>query len=160
MEGNILYWFTGLFEGEGTFNIHQNKARRICITSTDRDVLERIQSNIGGKIYTIDKLRRKPHWKQAYLWYISGRNAFDICCSIYPILLSRRKKRCKEYMECFMAAESGKVKIKQTFIKIIELRKQGLTHKQISELVGYERSHISKLLKIAREENMVLEALR
>lgn len=144
-----LLWFSGLFEGEGSFSFYKEKARKITLTSTDRDVLERIVENFGGVI--IKPKKRKEHWKQEYVWYIDKHQAYIIVIQMLPYLCERRSKRGNEWIESYLKEtkilkEKEEIR-KNSRILIKELREKGLTHVEISNIVGYERSHVSKILK-------------
>ena len=149
MEQNNFYWFIGLFEGEGSFSMTENRASRITITSTDKDVLEKVVSILGGTI--IMPTKRKEHWKQEYVWYLDREKSKDVTLRMLPFLSKRRQSRANEWLELCnknIEKQSNKLnKIKDSKIKILELRKQGLTQLQIANEVGYERSHVAKILK-------------
>ena len=144
-----FYWFIGLFEGEGSFSMTGEKASRITITSTDRDVLEKVISIVGGTI--VQPIKRKEHWKQEYVWYTDRINSKEITLKMLSFLSERRCKRAKEWLElCNKNIEKQKIKtlkISKAYDKIISLHKQGFIQSKIAEEVGYERSHISKILK-------------
>ena len=149
MEENIFaVWFAGLFEGEGTFNIVKEKAKKISLTSTDLDVLERIKRMVGGSICAT--ATKKEHWKQAYVWSVSGEVARAWVVKIYPYLLSRRKDRANDWLEIFdnnNVRQKNKVQgIKDKKNKVIALSKTGITHAAIAQVTGYERSSVTKIL--------------
>lgn len=138
----IIAWAAGLFEGEGSFNFHKNKAKHISITSTDLDVLERMYNFFGGNIYKTKKY--KEHYKQAYVWCLRKSDAINFYNDIKPFLL---KRRC-EKGDIWIYEES----IKQNNnphpneSKIIDMFKKGKTHSEISKELNLERSSISKFL--------------
>lgn len=144
-----LFWFIGLFEGEGSFSMVEKYAKCITITSTDRDVLERVQENFGGTIIK-PKLRNKK-WKQEFVWYLNKLESSKLVIRILPYLSARRTIRANEWLELFnrnMAiSKSKEIKRKDLKLRVQELRKEGKTQLEISQEVGYERSYISKLLK-------------
>lgn len=144
----FIIWFTGLFEGEGTFNIVKSTAKCISLTSTDLDVLERIQQYIGGNICTSKRI--KENWKQAYIWSLSGLQAKNIVEEIKPFLLQRRNNRAQDWLDIFNQnvtnQELKKTEIVEKHLKVIELGKLGITHLEIALQTGYERSSVSKIL--------------
>lgn len=146
----IVAWFAGLFEGEGTFIFHKDKPKGISLTSTDIDVLEKIQLNFGGSIYKSNHTNAKPNWKQAYIWQFKGKDSRNIVLLIKPFLCKRRLERAEEwlkkYEDLINIKNNKSIRIKEVREKINLLRKQGLKHKQIAEITGYERSHITKIL--------------
>lgn len=143
-----LAWFTGLFEGEGCFVFNKDKPKRMAISLTDYDVLERIQLNFGGTVSPLKK--RKEHWKDAWIWSIGGEDALKLAKDIHPFLLSRRSKRCEEFINNFVTREESKDIKKQKAIQnkklAIELKNAGMTHKQISETLGVDRTYVTHLL--------------
>lgn len=146
---NLFFWFIGLFEGEGSFSITKNKAKKITITSTDRDVLEKVQLLLGGNI-VMPKIRNEK-WKQEYVWYLNKNESKDIILKMLPFLSSRRRKRANEWLvfydEQLKIINERLDKKKYAIENIHRLREEGFTHKQIADKLGYERSHISKMLK-------------
>lgn len=145
---NFIYWFAGLFEGEGTFGIIKGKAKTISLTSTDIDVLNRIQHFIGGNICA--STTRNENWKQAYIWSLHGSKAKNIIEEIKPYLLQRRNNRAddwlKLYNENINLQEKKKNDLEDKINKVFELHNQGLTHLKIALLTGYERSSVTKIL--------------
>ena len=97
MEQNNFYWFIGLFEGEGSFSMTENRASRITITSTDKDVLEKVVSILGGTI--IMPTKRKEHWKQEYVWYLDREKSKDVTLRMLPFLSKRRQSKANEWLE-------------------------------------------------------------
>lgn len=149
----MVAWAAGLFEGEGTFAIdYQNgHAKGLSITSTDRDVLERIMENFGGSIYNNSRVGYKTHWKDSYKWIIRSSYAEVFCKLILPYLCKRRKQKAEEWLKLRFEKETKNILTTTTVLArkkdMIELRKQGKTHSAIAEQLGSERSHVSKTLK-------------
>lgn len=145
---NFIIWFAGLFEGEGTFNIIKGVSKCISLTSTDLDVLQRIQEHLGGSICRSTK--KKEHWKQAYIWSLSSLQAKNVIEEIKPFLLERRSTRAQEWLNLhnqkIQIQQRKKLEIQEKFQKIIELNKLNLTHSQIALQTGYERSSVTKIL--------------
>lgn len=145
MERNIIIaWFSGLFEGEGSFCIYKNKVKGLSITSTDIDVLEKIKENIGGTIYT-EKRKRKENWKQAYIWNLNRLNSRRLIDEIYPFLGSRRKERADYYrtLDLNMGDKTDYTLRNDT---ILELYKQGKTQGEIGRIYNLDRTSISKII--------------
>jgi hypothetical protein len=144
-----LFWFIGLFEGEGSFSMTQKYAKNITITSTDLDVLEKVKELFGGIIITPKK--RNDKWKQEYVWYTNKHDSRKLIELIYPYLSHRRKGRADEWVALYNINVNKTNKTqsirKENVNTIISLRKEGLTHQAISEKIGYDRSSVSKILK-------------
>lgn len=145
----LIIWLSGLFEGEGTFRFTNNIGTSISITSTDKDVIERIHINFGGFISTPNK--GKEHWKQPYIWGATGNNAKNIVEAIRPFLLSRRAFRAKQWLDSFeenFRIQQNKISIRKIKnIEILRLRNKGLKHREIAEIVNLDRTTVSKFLK-------------
>lgn len=145
---NFIYWFTGLFEGEGTFVIVKGKSKSISLTSTDIDVLKRIQNILNGSICATTT--KKENWKQAYVWSLYGEQAKNIIVEMKPHLLQRRSNRAddwlKLYEENIILQDQKKTDLKEKVQKVFDLHSQGLTHLQISQQTDYERSSVTKIL--------------
>lgn len=92
-----LCWFAGWWDAEGCIqNNHVNGRTYLHImgTSTDEDVVRKIQSKFGGNIRgpyhsaTVTGKRAKPRWD----WCISKtREAEILALAIRPLVCSRRQ---------------------------------------------------------------------
>lgn len=83
MTGIDIGWLAGIMDGEGTISLAKNsnvdgRARFrtpiLSMTSTDREILERVQGLCGGCICEVKKTHKHPTWKPAWIWKISGAN--------------------------------------------------------------------------------------
>lgn len=84
---NELYWFAGLFEGEGSSYCPKPGYFRLSVDSTDLDVLERALQ-FGGKIYgPYTRGDRKP----CYKWVFQGSRAAALAMTMYSLLGDRRR---------------------------------------------------------------------
>ena len=94
----LIAWAAGLFEGEGSIILNPARSSYgVSMSQTDKDVLEKFQSIVGGKISkTFDQ--RKPHYKKCWQWWAYGENAKKILLLLYPYLQSRRKERADEWL--------------------------------------------------------------
>lgn len=90
MHDRDVYWLAGLLEGEGTFDLHRGKYPRIRLGMTDRDVVGRAATLLGGKV----RLSLKPAPAQA-MWHveISGTKATEIMRAILPHMGARRSAK-------------------------------------------------------------------
>lgn len=144
-------WIAGLFEGEGTFCINKESySKGVSITSTDLDVLEKVNGVFGGRIATISRKHTKKHWKQAYVWTLGIKASILFTYLILPYLGERRKKRAEQFIQFYNNKEDSKVSLKVKSLKLNEeiskLYEEGKTHQQIASLLGIERSTVSKRL--------------
>ena len=83
------HWVIGLFEGEGSIIISKRyNTAYLKIKSTDLDVLEKVQSIMGGKIYSQPVYEgRKPAWD----WVFQKKKLVaGILMNWLPFLSSRR----------------------------------------------------------------------
>lgn len=106
-----ISWAAGLLEGEGCFTVAPCKSVngqytypyfKIDCTSTDRDVLERLQTIFGGYIYLLKK--RPIEYKPAYRWCIQSKeHVYAVCAALYQFMCTRRKEKIKEMMLAFSA---------------------------------------------------------
>lgn len=90
-------WVAGLLEGEGTFLTQPNgHSPRIACQMTDLDVLERLLYLCGGTLHEVTK--RQKHWKDCWIWRISGDPAAEVMLSIRDFLGSRRRAKVEEVL--------------------------------------------------------------
>jgi hypothetical protein len=101
----LFAWVVGIFEGEGSIYPAKRKRRdpppgerthlvipRAQITSTDRDVLERVRSVLGYG--AICRASRRPNQKQAWYWDCTSYRALSAFYErAKPYLCSRRRGR-------------------------------------------------------------------
>ena len=95
-------WFVGLFEGEGYISQYKSASPwnwMLGLSSTDRDVLERVVSIVGGKIYGPYR-NNIPNRKPMYTWYISSKmQTVPLLEKMLPLLCSRRKAKAEEVLK-------------------------------------------------------------
>ena len=84
-------WATGLFEGEGsiTFPTPACTIVRLRVSSTDFDVIQRIQALWGGKVYPskVYQAHYKPKWEWNLNRKADVRKALN---TMIPFLQTRR----------------------------------------------------------------------
>ncbi len=88
-------WFVGLFEGEGYISASKKTPHLFVlgITSTDRDVLDRVVDIAGGKIYG-PYIKEQGRIKPQYTWYLSTKKeTVPLLERMIPLLCERRKTR-------------------------------------------------------------------
>jgi hypothetical protein len=143
-----IAWAAGVIEGEGSL-LSKGYSPIVQIAMTDLDVLRRVQDIFGGHIYKIKK--RESHWKDAWVWKIQGETALNCIGSIYGFLGNRRKSKADDvldkYLEGVKIKESRSEEVAEKRREMIRLRKEdGLTHKQISDIIGCDRTYVSHVL--------------
>lgn len=92
-------YFAGYFDGEGCVwagygsgekvNCLQMKIR-IC--SCDLKILEEFQKEFGGALKKVKTPKGKSHWKQAWNWYVCGKDAEAFASAIVQYSISKRKQ--------------------------------------------------------------------
>lgn len=146
----MIAWGAGLFEGEGSFCFSKGKPRGIQISSTDRDILEKIVTIFGGKIYQENRREQKMHWKDAYLWKLPMKESIEFFDKVRPFLGKRRLERGEEFVKVYTEMEDNRKKkseeVLRRFAKIYELRSEGLTHQKIADSLNIDRTYVTKIL--------------
>jgi LAGLIDADG-like domain len=109
-----IAWAAGLFEGEGTMYIANDRWRQptVSVTSTDLDVLEKFASIMGvGKVYKRQD-NRKETYKTAYKWSVQSRNdVVQVLELLMPFLCSRRKAKAEELLaRAYEMVDKGSLK--------------------------------------------------
>lgn len=146
----MIAWAAGLFEGEGSFGFHKKNANSIQITSTDKDVLDKVASIFGGNICNGTRNDQKEHWKDAFIWRLPFSEAERFWQDIKPFLGQRRLARGEEFMAALR--ETRKLRMERSAImiqrraKIFELRSLGYIHKQIAQELNIDRTTVTKTL--------------
>jgi hypothetical protein len=107
MNDGDLAWVAGYLEGEGWFSLFNcNNPRfglyqypRVACTSTDLDVLQRLQRLSGvGRI--VGRKPREPHHAPPWQWTVSkSREAVELMEAIYPHLGQRRRAKIDELLD-------------------------------------------------------------
>ncbi|WP_285558995.1 LAGLIDADG family homing endonuclease [Actinoplanes regularis] len=102
-----LPWVAGLLEGEGTIYISPRKDVSVEMTSTDRDILERMLAITGmGRIY--DRPIRDPRWRPTSTWRITRiSDVKTLLPTIRPFLMDRRGKAADHAMS-ILAGRTGR----------------------------------------------------
>jgi hypothetical protein len=78
-----------MYEGEGCIEKTSSNGFRLSIASTDLDVLERIQTLVGGSIRPLKRYQR--HHKQAWKWRLGKKkDVTNFLSQIIPFLGNRR----------------------------------------------------------------------
>jgi len=95
MNRDDLIWLAGLLEGEGAFDLHRGKYPRIRVGMTDRDVIGRAATLLGGNV----RLSLKPAPAKA-MWHVevSGAKALAAMTLLLPFMGARRSAKIAEVM--------------------------------------------------------------
>lgn len=141
-----IAWFTGLFEGEGTFHIaRETYAGGLAIQMTDLDVLERVQKIFGGKVVKSYEHLDKPHWKTCYKWTCSVREADKLIPLMLPLLSIRRTQRALEYLALREKVLQGKDSSAEKKNKIKQALSLGLSQRKVAKLNGVSQPYVNKI---------------
>ena len=96
-----IAWAAGLMEGEGCFYTFMGNGGRsgpyigINVTSTDRDVLEKLKGICGGNILS---KKTASNYKPAWQWQLYSKKAVPILSAIRPYLGERRGKKVDDLL--------------------------------------------------------------
>lgn len=112
---------------------------------TDLDVLLRVQEWFGGKVYPLKK--RQEHHKDAWIWVIYGPASLELAKKIEPYLLHRRRGRCNDYINLYSSNKDRSNRAQALRDRVRSLREQGLTHQQIAEEIGKDRTYVTHILR-------------
>lgn len=148
MNDQDKFWLAGLLEGEGSFMAGTPSCPnipKVCVTTTDKDIADRVGLLLEVKAIEITDKRYKEHgWKTPFFVKITGKKAVACIKELYPILGARRKKQCDKALACYRVLT--KKMSKQDEETILELRQSGMIHRKIAEKLGYDRTTITKFL--------------
>jgi hypothetical protein len=154
-----IAWFSGLFEGEGSFWFANGKPKGLIMTMTDEDVLLKVQSLFGGNLNRDMRKNAPEHWKDAWKWSLGLKQSMELVPKMLPYLASRRTKRAEEMLS--LGAEIAKIqadkleRVLQVRSEILDLHKKGThTHKQIAAIHGIDRSYVSHIIAGKRYTNV------
>jgi hypothetical protein len=149
-----ILWFAGLFEGEGFFTFNKNRPRGMGINMTDEDVIRQVQTLFGGSVYELRQAQ--SHHKKQWRWTLLGEDSVALATSIEPFLFSRRKARCREFIDKYItrdqynAARQEQRDLLRSQVK--ELRREGLTHQAIADKLSISKWYVGDILR-GRYEN-------
>ena len=97
MKETDIAYIAGLFDGEGSIDFKRRKEKRgkyitnamqisMRIQMTDESILRWIHEVL--KLGTIRKKNRSPsikkHWKDSWIYTLRFREAYKVCCLIWP----------------------------------------------------------------------------
>lgn len=106
-------WVVGIYEGEGNLSLNRNvkgdklygRYWRVRVVMTDRDILDRLQCLLGGRVRLEKRNFRSSAHREAYVWDAGGtERAFEILVMIYPYLSRRRQDQIVAGLEILRTA--------------------------------------------------------
>ena len=84
------HYLAGFFDGEGTITI-RGKRCRVAITQTNKEILEEIRDFVGYG-YVVEVKKRKPHWKDCWIYFISRKaDMLHFFKNVYPFLILKKE---------------------------------------------------------------------
>jgi hypothetical protein len=101
---NWLYWLSGLLEGEGTFTAGTPSAPRrprVAISMTDRDVIDRVATLLGSRVY-IHKVDNISNHQLAHRTEVVGGSAVALMRLLYPYMGVRRQGQIETAMASYL----------------------------------------------------------
>lgn len=102
-----LFWAAGFIEGEGSFPLTRDLARkhqssRVMATQNEREPLERLVALFGGGICHVS-------WKlgTGWQWHTYGSRARGIAMTLFPLMSIRRKGQIRKMLKNDTAFPQG-----------------------------------------------------
>lgn len=143
-------WAAGLLEGEGYFGLRRGRNPVVQCQMTDYEVLEELIIIFAlGNIYSTPT--QKDYYKPAWTWAVNGDNAISVLIQIRPYMFSRRLEVIDKIIETDNINKLVKLSELQARTernyKILNLRKSGLTTREIGEKLGISRQTVSRVCK-------------
>jgi hypothetical protein len=101
-----LYWVAGFLDGEASFNINKGMTNkkghywtnyeRITVRQNERELLDRLQTYLGGSIYRVNQRCNKLA-NQDYMWNwgVYGIRARGAMLTLYPLMSQKRQQQIK-----------------------------------------------------------------
>ena len=144
-----LIWLAGLLEGEGSFMKgppSKPNAPIISISSTDKDVIQKV-SDIWGRKYTTVR-RHLEKWKASYLVRISGKRAIRWMEALSPFMSERRKFQIHTAIASHTLLLPGRRLLSDSDVRQIRLLAQTgeFTMRELGEQFGVDHSSISRIV--------------
>lgn len=142
-----IAWAAGLIEGEGCFIIDR-KNIAIVVAMTDKDIIDRLHSALGGYTYECT-LPDIPNRKRIWRWKVHGRMAYSIIKQILPYLKERRTGRANQLLATFENSPTREVeRTTQYRIRVIsDGLNKGLKYREIAEQLGVDVSAVTHMIR-------------
>lgn len=97
-----LAWAAGLFEGEGSFSVHNARLGNpvASLVITDEDIIRRFHDIVKiGSVVGPYTHKEHPEWKPKWQWRASGFHVVQAVVSLFWRWLGKRRKtRAKEVL--------------------------------------------------------------
>lgn len=141
-------YIAGFFDGEGSLTRYKN-GFRIFITQTNKEILKSIQSfSKVGNIFEVTK--RKPHWKDCWMLSITNhKDAHYFLEKISSRLVIKREladEARRIIKNNIVEMERKKTLVIKRKEKAKELRKRGLSYRQIGKELGIDWGYVRRLV--------------
>ncbi len=143
-------YIAGFFDGEGSLIKKPDKnGYRIQIAQTNKKVLQEILEYVGcGHICHPKK--RKPHWKESWMFYISKQDDVSYFLkktSSYLIVKKHLSKRVIPILEILVLKNKiNREKITKRKDKAKLLRAKGLTYREIGKRLNMDWGHARRII--------------
>jgi hypothetical protein len=104
MIGYKLAWAAGIIDGEGCIRVHRSIAKKrvhltpwfglvISVAMTCEKTLLELQDIFqAGKVKTKNCGPRPSHYKPMFHWIVTGKEAENVVCFLYPFLITKKKQ--------------------------------------------------------------------
>ena len=118
--------------------------------NTDVDTLERLRKTLGGAFWKVSK--RQPHWKDAWVWNMSGQSAAVAIRTLYPWFCDRRRRKADEVLavwdERHQRTLLARKRASEKRATIHSLAQSGrISQAEVSRQVGCSRSYVGRVLR-------------
>jgi DNA-binding transcriptional regulator YiaG len=147
MKETALTWLAGLLEGEGSFlkaPPSSPNCPRISLEMTDKDIVERAASLMGGK--AVRRILKNTLWKPTYRVIIKGSRAAAIMRVLYPEMGMRRRAQIDAALEAYIERKKGDNTRRLSEDQVREIRKRtGFTISSLAREFGVSRSVIRSI---------------
>lgn len=143
-------YVAGFFDGEGSIVKTPVYRYRIFVTQTNEEVLKKIQAFTGvGSVVPITK--RKKHWKNAWIYYISSsENILRFLRHIQPYLIVKKElaSHAIKNLEIRKKQRMRQERLLEHRIKgAKKLRAQGLPYRKIGRILRMDFGYARRLVK-------------
>lgn len=139
-----LYWFAGLFEGEGYVYLQktgQYAAPTMGVEMANEDVISTLVTMFGGTKST----RKRGSNQRTYTWSFSAsKGCIELLSVIYDLLSKKRQTQIDTVMEGYKPSPKARINA-EGCEDVISKLKEGHTQTEIAKELGISQSVISKI---------------
>lgn len=140
-------YIAGFFDGEGSIT-QIRKGFRVVLYQANEEVLRAIKDFVGFG-FIIEAKKREPHWKDSWIYYIAKQEeVLYFLVNVMPFLIVKKELSLKTipHLKKFVKEQKLKRKLFEKRIRLISnLKKQGLTYRQIGMEIGIDYGHARKI---------------